>query len=123
MFKKRQKRNFYNVSQPYKNLYLKQNPNINKIIEQTKSMLTNEKQSIIKQQPIIKQQYQRPKTQTEWTNFHKMNENGIKLAYQKPEGYHIDGNKLYIAGTRGLTDVMDWYKIPLGTFSSSHIYI
>ena len=111
MFKKRQKRNFYNVPQPYKNL------NSNKIIEQTRSILNNEKQ-----QPIIKQSYQRPKTQTEWSNFHKMNEDGIKQAYNKPEGYHIDGNKLYIAGTRGLTDVMDWYKIPLGTFSSSHIY-
>ena len=111
MFKKRQKRNFYNVPQPYKNL------NSNKIIEQTRSILNNEKQ-----QPIIKQSYQRPKTQTEWSNFHKMNEEGLKQAYQKPEGYHIDGNKLYIAGTRGLTDVMDWYKIPLGTFSSSHIY-
>ena len=51
-----------------------------------------------------------------------MNEDGIKKAYNKPEGYHIDGNKLYIAGTRGLTDVLDWYKIPLGTFNSSHIY-
>ena len=111
MFKKRQKRNFYNIPQPYKNL------NSNKVIEQTRSILNNEKQ-----QPIIKQSYQRPKTQTEWSNFHKMNEDGIKQAYNKPEGYHIDGNKLYIAGTRGLTDVMDWYKIPLGTFSSSHIY-
>ena len=117
MFKKRQKRNFYNVPQPYKNL------NSNKIIEQTRSILNNEKQTIIKQQPIIKQQYQRPKTQTEWTNFHKMNEDGIKHADQKPEGYHIDGNKLYRAGTRNINDVMDWYKIPMGTFSSSHIYI
>ena len=117
MFKKRQKRNFYNVPQTYKNL------NSNKIIEQTRSILNNEKQQQPIKQPIIKQEYQRPKTQTEWTNFHKMNEDGIKQAYQKPEGYHIDGNKLYIAGTRGLTDVMDWYKIPLGTFSSSHIYI
>ena len=50
MFKKRQKRNFYNVSQPYKNLYLKQNPNIHKIIEETKNILNNEKQKPIKQE-------------------------------------------------------------------------
>ena len=101
-------------------IYLKHNPNT--IIEQTRSILNNEKQQPIKQ-PIIKQSYQRPKTQTEWSNFHKMNEDGIKQAYNKPEGYHIEGNKLYIAGTRGLSDVLDWYKIPLGTFNSSHIYI
>ena len=113
MFKKRKNQNiFYQQNQ---NNYLKQRPNQNKIIQETKNILNNE------QQPI-KQQFQRPKTQTEWTNFHKMNEDGIKQAYQKPEGYHIDGNKLYIAGTRNINDVMDWYKIPMGTFSSSHIY-
>ena len=108
MFKKRKKRNFYNVSPSYKNAYLKQNPNINKIIEETKNILNNEKP--------IKQEYKKPKTQNEWTNFHKMNENGIKQAYAKPEGYHIENNKLYIAGTRDFKDVMDWYKIPMGTF-------
>ena len=102
---------------------MKQKPNINNSIKETKSILNNEKQQQPIKQPIIKQEYQKPKTQTEWTNFHKMNEEGIKQAYQKPEGYHIEGNKLYIAGTRGLTDVLDWYKIPLGTFNSSHIYI
>ena len=74
---------------------MKQKPNINNIIKETKSILNNEKQQPIKQ-PILKQEYQRPKTQTEWSNFHKMNENGIKQAYQKPEGYHIENNKLYI---------------------------
>ena len=39
MFKKRQKRNFYNVSKPYKNVYLNQQPNA--IIEETKNMLNN----------------------------------------------------------------------------------
>ena len=51
-----------------------------------------------------------------------MNEDGIKKAYEKPEGYHIDNNKLYIAGTRDFNDVMDWPKIPLGTFKDSKIY-
>ena len=36
----------------------------------------------------------------------------MKIAYSKPEGYHIYGNKLFIAGTRDLRDVMDWLKIP-----------
>ena len=51
-----------------------------------------------------------------------MNEEGIKKAYEKPEGYHIDNNKLYIAGTRDFKDVMDWYKIPMVTFKDSKIY-
>ena len=87
------------------NIYLQQKPSINNIIRQTKSILNNE--------PIKQSEFQRPKTSTDWINFHKTNEDGLKQAYQKPEGYHIDGNKLYIAGTRGLTDVLDWYKIPL----------
>ena len=114
MFKKRKNQNIF--YQPNQNNYFKQRPNQNKIIQETRNILGNEKQ-----QPI-KQEFQRPKTQTEWATFHKMNEDGIRQAYQKPEGYHIDRNKLYIAGTRNINDVMDWYKIPMGTFSSSHIY-
>ena len=110
MFKKRKNYNLYQSN----NIYLKQKPNISNIIRQTKSILNNENI----QQPT----FQRPKTETEWMSFHKTNEEGLKQAYQKPEGYHIEDNKLYIAGTRGLTDVLDWYKIPLGTFNSSHIY-
>ena len=29
---------------------------------------------------------------------------------------------MYIAGTRNFNDVMDWAKIPLGTFDKSAIY-
>ena len=58
----------------------------------------------------------------EWRDFHKTNEEGMKKAYEKPEGYHIEGNKLFIAGTRDFGDVMDWYKIPLGRFKDSKIY-
>ena len=100
MFKKRKNQNIF-----YQNNYFKQRPNQSKIIQETRNILNNVKQPT-----------------TDWINFHKTNEEGLKKAYAKPEGYHIDGNKLYIAGTRGLTDVMDWYKIPLGTFNSSHIY-
>ena len=64
----------------------------------------------------MKQEFQRPKTQTEWASFHKMNEDGIKQAYEKPEGYHINGNKLYIAGTRDSEDVIDLPQILMGTF-------
>ena len=66
--------------------------------------------------------FERPKTQDEWYKFHKTNEEGVKKAYEKPEGYHIDGNKLFIAGTRDVNDVLDWPKIPLGTFKDSKIY-
>ena len=38
----------------------------------------------------------------EWRDFHKTNEEGMKKAYEKLEGYHIEGNKLFIAGTRDL---------------------
>ena len=74
MFKKENKqRDFYNVSPSYKNTYLKQNPNINKIIEETKNILNNK-------QPI-KQEFEKPKSQEQWSIFHKMNEEGIKKAY------------------------------------------
>ena len=65
---------------------------------------------------------QKPTTMNEWRDFHKTNEEGMKKAYEKPEGYHIEGNKLFIAGTRDFSDVMDWPKIPLGTFKDSKIY-
>ena len=94
------------------NPYVKQRPNINKIIEKTKTTLNNKP----------KTEFQKPKTVNEWRNFHKTNEEGMKKAYEKPEGYHIEGNKLFIAGTRDFTDVMDWPKIPFGTFKDSKIY-
>ena len=43
---------YRHVSPSYKNTYLKQNPNINKIIEETKNILNNK-------QPI-KQEFQNP---------------------------------------------------------------
>ena len=93
------------------NKYLRQPRNIKNIVEKTKDILGTPKV-----------QFQRPKTQDEWLNFHKINEEGIKKAYEKPEGYHIDGNKLFIAGTKDFNDVLDWGKIPLGTFKDSKIY-
>ena len=51
-----------------------------------------------------------------------MNEEGMKKAYDSPNSYYKDGNKLYIAGTKDIGDVMDWSKIPLGTFKDSKIY-
>ena len=86
--------------------------NKNKIIEQNNTTLNNKP----------KTQFNKPKTLQEWQIFHKTNEEGIKKAYDKPEGYHIDGNKLFIAGTRDFRDVMDWPKIPSGTFKDSKIY-
>jgi len=61
--------------------------------------------------PVVKPAFKRPSTDEEFKAFHKMNEDGIKKAYAAPEGYFKDGNKLFIAGTRDMTDVMDWRKI------------
>jgi hypothetical protein len=63
--------------------------------------------------------FQKPTTEEEWRNFHKMNEEGMKKAYESKEGYFKDGNKLYVAGTRDMKDVFDW---PLGIFRKNKIY-
>ena len=53
---------------------------------------------------------------------HKTNEINMDKAYASQEGYFKDNNKLYIAGTRDMRDVLDWIKIPLGTFKNSKRY-
>ena len=88
------KKKRYLQQQSNPNPYFKQRPNINKIIEKTKTTLDN---NINNNKP--KAQFQKPKTEKEWRDFQKTNEEGMKKAYEKPEGYHIDGNKLFIAGT------------------------
>jgi hypothetical protein len=70
----------------------------------------------------VKQEFIKPQTEDEWQKFHKMNEDGMKKAYESKEGYYKDNNKLFIAGTRDVQDVLDWPKIPLGTFQKSKIY-
>ena len=64
----------------------------------------------------------RPSTEEGWKSFHTTNEEGMRKSYEAPEGYYKEGNKLFIAGTRDIQDVMDWPKIPLGTFKDSKIY-
>ena len=66
--------------------------------------------------------FQKPTSEEEWRSFHKMNEEGMKKAYESKEGYFKDGNKLYVAGTRDFQDVLDWPKIPLGIVRKSKIY-
>lgn len=49
----------------------------------------------------------------------------MKLSYESKEGNYLDANThtQYIAGTRDSHDVLvDWVKIPLGTFENSKIY-
>ncbi len=46
----------------------------------------------------------------------------MKITCNKKEGVYIKNGMMYIAGTRGFNDVMDWAKIPLGTFDKSEIY-
>ena len=62
-------------------------------------------------------QFNIPNTPEEWSNFHKINEDNMKTAYNKKEGVYIKDGMMYIAGTRGFNDVMDWVKIPLGMVS------
>ena len=81
------KKKKYPQQQSNTNPYFKQRPNINKIIEKTKTTLNDKP----------KTEFQKPKTLKEWQIFHKTKD-GMKKAYEKPEGYHIEGNKLYIAG-------------------------
>ena len=112
MFKKRKKSlPFYFQQQSITNPYFKQR-NINKVIEENKTALNNKPTTL----------FNKPTTLNEWQTFHKTNEEGMSKAYSKPEGYHIDNNKLFIAGTRDLRDVYDWAKIPFGTFKDSKIY-
>ena len=91
-----------------------------KTTEKIQNIINEVKPKIIEEK--IKQEFVKPKTSEEWKTFHKMNEDGMKKAYESKEGYYIDNNKLYIAGTRDMQDVMDWPKIPLGNFKNSKIY-
>lgn len=40
-------------------------------------------------------------------NFHKINEIGLKKAYENPNKVHVDGDKLFIAGTSNKQDIID----------------
>ena len=83
--------------------------------------ITNNNTNFLKQPPED-DGFRRPRTDEEYRDFHKMNEDGLKKAYATPEGYYKDGNKLYIAGTRDSHDVYDWSKIVAGSFRNSEIY-
>jgi hypothetical protein len=57
-------------------------------------------------------------------NFHKINEMGLKKAYESEKKVHVDGETLFIAGT---DDKQDWYddfsKIPFyGDLTKSKRY-
>ena len=91
---------------------IKPNEKIQKVIDEIQPKIIEE----------IKHKFIKPKTDEEWKQFHKMNEEGMKKAYESKEGYYKDNNKLFIAGTRDMGDVLDWGKIVLGTFKDSKIY-
>ena len=49
------------------------------------------------------------------SNYHNINKLGLGKAYASNESTHVDGDTLYIAGTKTARDVFsDWIKIPLG---------
>ena len=93
---------------------------IQKLLKEIKPEIIEEIQPEIIEE--VKKQFIKPKTDEEWKQFHKMNEEGMKKAYESSNSYYKDGNKLFIAGTKDMGDVMDWIKIPTGNFKDSKIY-
>jgi len=56
-------------------------------------------------------------------NFHNINKLGLGKAYASDNSTHIDGDTLFIAGTKTMRDVFsDWIKIPLGLTRYSKRY-
>ena len=109
---------------PFKHCFNTNNTNIldNRNVKQKiKDVIKDAGLKITETKPIINN-FVRPKTEAEFSAFHKITEDGINTAYSKPEGYHIQDNKLFIAGTRDMGDVLDWTKLPMGTFNTSKIY-
>jgi len=57
------------------------------------------------------------------SNFHNTNKLGLSKAYASNESTHVDGENMYIAGTKTMRDVFsDWVKIPLGLTRYSQRY-
>ena len=56
-------------------------------------------------------------------NFHNTNKLGLSKAYASDSSTHIDGDTLFIAGTKTTRDIFsDWIKIPLGLTRYSKRY-
>lgn len=49
-------------------------------------------------------------------------EEGLDKAYASENGLHADGDTLYVAGTRNLGHVMEWWRIPFHQVQKSEIY-
>ena len=49
-------------------------------------------------------------------------EEGLQQSYANDDGLYQDGNTLYVAGTRNLNHVGEWWKIPAFKAQSSEIY-
>ena len=57
------------------------------------------------------------------SNYHNINKLGLGKAYASNESTHVDGENMYIAGTKTMRDVFsDWIKIPLGLTRYSQRY-
>ena len=109
---------------PFKQFYNTNDVNMlnnRHVKQQIKDVIKPAGLKLIETKPIINN-FVRPKTEATFSAFHNITEDGINMAYSKPEGYHIQDNKLFIAGTRDMGDVIDWTKLPMGTFSKSKIY-
>ena len=49
-------------------------------------------------------------------------QDGLSKAYDNENGLYQDGNRLYVAGTKNLGHVSEWWKIPFNQVSNSSIY-
>ena len=56
-------------------------------------------------------------------NFHNINKVGLSKAYAADSATHIDGDTMYIAGTRNMRDWYDDFtKLPFGLTKHAHRY-
>ena len=56
-------------------------------------------------------------------NFHKINQLGLNKAYASNTATHIEGDTMYIAGTRNMRDWYDDFtKLPFGLTKYAHRY-
>jgi len=65
----------------------------------------------------------KPKPKMGSDEFHKVNENGLRQAYNAPNYIYKDNDTLYMAGTKTTRDYWDDAKIPFGLTRYSKIYM
>ena len=49
-------------------------------------------------------------------------ETGLDKAFASPDGLFADGDTLFVAGTRNMGHVAEWWRIPFHQVQKSEIY-